>query len=80
MDICILALEHEADPVPPGDSATTLPSLTPGARSFHPAAVAGAVLADTWVTVWSSSTSSELAIRRLMRKTPQITTCEAHRN
>ena len=78
MDICILALEHGAEPLVAGDpSTTTIVASTP---TLELTTLAGVVLADTWATVWSAGTASDAKVRQLMRRVPLTTTAEAHRN
>ncbi len=79
MDICILALEHGAEPLVAGDP-TTAATTVATTRTLHPAAAAGALLADTWAPVWSSNPLSDLRTRTLTRKLPLVTMGEAHRN
>jgi hypothetical protein len=79
MDICILALEHGAEPLVAGDP-TTAATIVAGTPTLELTTLAGTVLADTWVTVWSAGTASDAKVRHLMRRVPLTTTAEAHRN
>ena len=79
MDICILALEHGAEPLVAGDPTTAAHSLA-ATRTLPPAALVGVVLADTWAPVWSASPLADRVARHLVRKLPLTTTTEAYRN
>lgn len=79
MDICILALEHGAEPLVAGDP-TTAATTAVGTRTLTPATLAATLLADTWVTVWSTGATPGTTSRALLRRLPLITTFEAHRN